>query len=85
MESLKLVLPGSSHEDKPKNYVILVSTIMSLFHFIHIISLCVVQNSLGANAKRAKDSPEEAMEVTRARRLEKYWARMVTVGRKVRQ
>lgn len=33
----------------------------------------------------AKDSPEEAMEVTRARRLEKYWARMVTVGRKERQ
>lgn len=25
------------------------------------------------------------MDVTRARRLEKYWARMVTVGRKERQ
>lgn len=33
----------------------------------------------------AKDSPEEAMDVTRALRLEKYWARLVTVGRKERQ
>lgn len=33
----------------------------------------------------AKDSPEEAAEVTRARRLEKYCARMVRVGMKVRQ
>lgn len=30
------------------------------------------KHSPGANAKRAKDSPDEAMEVTRARRLEKY-------------
>lgn len=41
--------------------------------------------SPGANANMAKDSPEEATEVTRARRLEKYWASMVMVGRKVRQ
>lgn len=32
----------------------------------------------------ATASPEEAMEVTKARLLEKYWAKMVTVGRKVR-
>lgn len=39
----------------------------------------------GANTNIATDSPEEAIEVTSARRLEKYWARMVIVGRKLRQ
>lgn len=53
----------------------------------HVLANCpsVTEHSPGANANMAKDSPEEATEVTRARRLEKYWARMVTVGRKVRQ
>lgn len=32
-----------------------------------------------------KDSPVEAAAVTRDRRWVKYWDRMVTVGRKVRQ
>lgn len=45
----------------------------------------LIRHAPGAKANMATDSPEEAMEVTRARRREKYWARMVTVGRKVRE
>lgn len=33
----------------------------------------------------AMDSPVEAMEVTMERRFSKYWERIVTVGRNVRQ
>lgn len=43
------------------------------------------EHSPGANANMAKDSPDEATEVTRARCLEKYCARRVTVGRKAKQ
>lgn len=42
-------------------------------------------HSPGAKAKMAKDSPEEATEVTSARRREKYRARRVTVGRKLNE
>lgn len=41
--------------------------------------------SPGAKANMANDSPVEAIDVTTERRLQKYWERMVTVGRKVRQ
>ncbi len=39
----------------------------------------------GAKANIAKDSPVEAMAVTTERRLLKYWDKIVTVGRNVRQ
>ena len=42
-------------------------------------------HSPGARANMATDSPVEASAVTRERRRSKYWDKIVTVGRKVRQ
>ena len=54
---------------------------------LHVLLLLRVTpvHSPGARANMAKDSPVEASAVTRERRRSKYWDKIVTVGRKVRQ